>query len=379
MSLYRSPADRDGSEDLDIHGGDLYAVARVLRRRPEDFIDFSGTAHAYAAPVTDRLARETPYPYAHYPDTSCEELREAIAGHEGLGSEHILAGNGVAELIWLAMQALAPRRALFIGPVFSEYVRACLVADIPYEIITPPAEQEFVCGPAELRRIWDSGADLVVLAVPNNPAGVAYPNIRDMFELIRVPRVIVDNGLREFLWDLPEYALSFRRSYTDMARPGVAVFSLNSFSSFFACPGLPLGYLAGEPGQLRRIARIRPPWTVSPYAQVMGVKFLRHLDEYRERLEPMRRAGLETARELRRIACFDPDRVFEGPGFITAGLVPGLGAAQVRDRLLRGNFIVRDCDSIPGMPPGYIRIQIRTARETEPLLAALDWHAERGW
>ncbi len=379
MSQYRPPFSLDAAESLCSHGGDVYSVARAMRRKPEDFIDFSGNAHAYASPVTDRLIRETPYPYAHYPDIACADLREAIAAHEGTNNAHILAGNGVSELIWLAMQALSPRRVLFIGPVFSEYVRACQVADIPYDMLTPPAEQEFACGPAELRKIWDSGADLAVLSVPNNPAGVTYPNIQEMFGLLRVPRVIVDNSYREFLWGLPEYALNNRESYAAMARPGVTVFSMNSFSQFFACPGLLLGYLAGEPGQLKRMARIRPPWTVSAYAQIMGLRFFEHMEEYRGRLAAMRASGADTARSLRRMGCFDPDRVFEGPGFITAGLVPGLSAALVRDRLLRRGLIVRDCDGIPGMPPGYIRMQIRTTGETEPLLQTLDWHSERGW
>ena len=345
----------------------------------EKTIDYSGSIHAFAAPVTDRLVRATPYPYAQYPDSRCLELREAIASHEGVDAEHILAGNGRAELIWLAMQALAPRRVLFIGPVFAEYARACEALDIAYDIATPPAEQDFACGPTELRRIWDCNADLAVLCTPNNPAGVTYPNIQEMFGLLRVPRVLVDGTYREFLWETPEYAQNNWNAYAAMTQQGVAVFTLNAFSSFFACPGLPLGYLTGDPSHLRRMMRARPPLAVSPFAQLMGVAFMQHIEAYRESLAPLRQAGLETARSLRRLFCFDPDRVFEGACFITAGLVPGLSAGQVRDKLLRQGLAVRNCDDIPGMPPGYIRIQIKSTQETEPLLHALEWYSERGW
>ncbi len=379
MSGHRHPAGGGAAGEPGFHGGDIHALARALRLAPAELRDYSGACNVFAAPLTARLARVTPFSYDRYPDAACAALREVLAGHEDVGPERILAGNGATDLIWLAMRSLAPRRVLFLGPVFPEYVRACAALDVPYDIVTPPAEQDFVCGPAELRRIWDSGADLAVLCAPNNPAAAAYPNIQEMFGLLRVPRVIVDNTYREFLWGGPEYAMNGYRAYAAMARPGVAVFSLAGCGSFFACPGLRLGYLAGDPGHLRRMARIMPPWTVSGFAQDLGVAMLGHMEEYRHCLRPMRDAGLDAAREVRRLACFDPDRVFEGPGFITAGLVPGLSAALVRDRLLRQKCVTYACDGVPGMPPGYLRMEIKAPGDMEPLLEILRRHAERGW
>ena len=366
-------------EALSTHGGDIYAHARLMKRGPEDFTDFSSNTHVFAADLTDKLVRSTPYPYEHYPDTLCHEFRAAVAAHEGIDPDCILPGNGSVDLIWLAMNALTPRRVLLIGPMFSEYARACAALDIPYDIITPPQENEFICGPAELHQIWNSPADLAVLCTPNNPGAVTYPNIQAMFDMLRVPRVLVDNTYREFLWGEPEYAENSLRRYAAWMRPGVTVFSLCSFTKFFACPGLRLGYLAGDPKHLRRFARIQPPRSVSAFAQNLGVRFLEHLDGYRERLAPMRAERTDLARSLRRLACFDPDRVFEGASFITCGLVPGINAATVRNALARRNILVRDCDSIPGMPSGYIRLQVRPHTDNEALLNVLDWHSERGW
>lgn len=362
-----------------IHEGDIHAHARRMKRSPESITDFSGNTHAFAADLTDRLVRSVPYPYAQYPDTLCHELRAAVAAHEDLEPECILPGNGSADLIRLLMSALAPRRVLLIGPIFSEYARACAVLGIPYDIITPPQEHDFICGGAELRRIWDSPADLAVLCTPNNPAAVTYPNIRAMFDVIRVPRVLVDNAYREFLWGEPEYGDNRLIRYAGWTRPGVTVFSLCSATKFFACPGLRLGYLAGDPTQLRHIARIQPPWSVSAFAQTLGVLFLENKDSYRERLVPLRAERANLARNLRRLACFVPDRVFEGPSFLTCGLAPGLSAAVARNALARRDILIRDCDSIPGMPRDYIRLQVRPRQDNERLLDVLGWHSDHGW
>lgn len=371
---------RDAEKNLAQHGGNIYALARRLRKDVGDFIDFSSNTHVFAAHLTGRIIRDAPYPYEHYPDSDCALLREALAAHEGCGAENILPGNGSSELIWLALASLAPRKILFIGPMFSEYVRAAVVLGIEHEVVTPPDTQEFVPGPREMRAIWDSNADLAVLCTPNNPGATTYPNIRELCELIRIPRVLVDNTYREFLYGGPDYEGNCHAAYAGtFARSGVAVFSMNSFTKFFACPGLRLGYLVGDATTLARMARARPPWMVSPYAETVGVSFLENIGAYRDALTPMRRQAREMAIHLRRNGCFDPDRVFVGASFITAALAGATPASLAREKLLRRGFIVRDCDSIPGMPKGYLRVQVRPREDADRLLAALDWHGERGW
>ena len=370
---------RQAEETLARHGGDVYAVARRLRKDVGQLIDFSSNTHVFAAGMTEKLVRETRYPFEHYPDTETVGLREALAAHEGCSPANILAGNGSSELIWLAFRELSPRKILFIGPMFSEYVRCAMLLGIEFDVVTPPDTQDFVCGPKELRAIWDSNADLAVLCTPNNPGAVTYPNIQDLFNVLRIPRVLVDNTYREFLFGWPEYGVNNHAAYATYARVGVSVFSMNSFTKFFACPGLRLGYIVGDAATLGRMARNRPPWMLSPFAEIMGIRFLETIEVYRDALYPMRRQGEDTAMHLRLSGCFDPDRVFLGASFITAALAGNVPASHARDKLLQRGVIVRDCDSIPGMPKGYLRIQIRPEADARVLLDILDWHGERGW
>ncbi|SBW09609.1 Aminotransferase class I and II [uncultured delta proteobacterium] len=379
MDLVTPSGRRRVEDDLARHGGDVYAVARRLRKDVSDFIDFSSNTHVFAAHVTRSLINGTPYPFEHYPDNDAAVLREVIAAHENCSPANVLPGNGSSELIWLALRELAPRKILFLGPMFSEYVRCAMLLGIEHAIVTPPDGQDFACGPKELRAIWDSNADLAVLCTPNNPGAVTYRNIQELFEVLRIPRVLVDNTYREFLHGWPEYEANTHAAYTRYARTGVSVFSMNSFTKFFACPGLRLGYLVGDATTLSRMAKHRPPWMLSPFAEIMGLLFLEHIGVYRDALHPMRRQGEAMALHLRRNGCFDPDRVFLGASFITAALAHGVPASVAREKLLHRGVIVRDCDTIPGMPKGYLRMQIRPQADSRVLLDILDWHGERGW
>ena len=378
-SAYTASDRRRLVESLAGHGGDIHAVARQFRRDTSDFIDFSSNTHVFAQHVTAKLVRETPYPFEHYPDSDASLLRECLAAHENCDPDCVLIGNGSSELIWLVLAALSPRRVLFVGPMFSEYVRAAMLLGIEYELVTPPDGQDFLLGPKELKAIWESSADLAVLCTPNNPAAATYPNIQKIFEVLRIPRVLMDNTYREFLYGWPEYEANRRFAYLSYVRPGVTVYSMNSFTKFFACPGVRLGYLVGDAGQIRRMAGMRPPWMVSPFAERLGVALLESIGAFRDALLPMRRQGEEIAMRLRLSGCFEPDRTFLGVSFITAALAGNVSAAHAREKLLRQGFIVRNCDSIPGMPPGYLRMQVRPAADAEKLLNALNWHGERGW
>lgn len=356
----------------DTHGGAVYSLARDRCASPDSLLDFSSNANVFARQLTQKLVEETPCPFEHYPDCAASELVDAIAKHERVEPERVLPGNGAAELIWLAVQSLSPRKVLCVGPIFSEFVRALRAFGIPCEIHTPPVETGFALGAEDLRKIWNTDADLVILCTPNNPAGVTYDNILGLLDVLRAPRVLIDNSYQEFLYGSPEYDDNRMHVYQRHLRPGVNLFSLHSFTKFFCCPGIRLGYLIGDRVQLARMARFKPSWTVSTHAQTMGRLFLDSLDEYRQCLEPLRSSVKELAEGLRKRACIHPGRVFEGPGFICCGLAQGYSASAVYEKLLRQDMIVRNCDTIPGMPQGFIRLRARTPEDNDRLLSALE-------
>ena len=59
-----------------------------------------------------------------YPDSRCGNLRTELGAFHGFSKEHIICGNGAADLIFQIVQVIRPGRALLIAPSFLEYEQA---------------------------------------------------------------------------------------------------------------------------------------------------------------------------------------------------------------------------------------------------------------
>jgi threonine-phosphate decarboxylase len=377
------------------HGGEIIKLAAQLGINPADILDFSCNANSFAFGLTRKIIGQTACIFQHYPDQNCARLNKAVAEHEaqevsgGVSEENILSGNGAADLIWLALRVLSPRTTLFVGPVFSEYIRAADALRLNYAIIAPRPENGFACTADILRAMEESRAELTVLCTPNNPGGITYANLGEILSRVRSPRILIDLSYREFLYGTPGYAQTFRHNLNRLKNPRSELLCLHSFTKFFCCPGIRLGYLTGEKDTLAALAGQTPAWSVSQCAQDLGVIFLERLEEYRAGLPRLAQARQDFGTRLRSLKIFDPRLVLEGPVFFCCGLSArntdeaGRGIANaehpgparpgaLRNYLLERGLLIRDCDNIPGMAPGFVRIQVRSAEDNHRLLTALE-------
>ena len=105
-----------------IHGGDWAGYAAQYGGKP---LDFSANVSPLGLPdgVRDAVIRSLDGA-GDYPDPLCRALREAIAGAEDVDPDWILCGGGAADLIYRAVLAKRPRRALVTAPTFAEYEAA---------------------------------------------------------------------------------------------------------------------------------------------------------------------------------------------------------------------------------------------------------------
>lgn len=362
------------------HGGEVYRVARELGVAPEAILDCGSNGFAQAEDLTRDLVASVPYPFEHYPDPDSTALRQRLALDEGVSPDQLLVGNGSSELIWLALRVLRPLRVTLLDPTFSEYVRACDAHGIPWRVLhsapvgaleTPPAAS--APPPGDARR------ELAVLCSPGNPCAIAAPDLPALVAALArqgYGTVLVDLTYRDFLWGTPEYAGHHWQALTTACTFETTMLGLHSFTKFFHCTGIRLGYLAGPGPLLARLHAARPPWMVSPYAEAMGQRFLDARPAYRDRLPTLRIDRATLLRAARATGLFDPGAMLEGASFLTCRLHPrllaqGVTSGSVRAQLLRHHVLVRACDNIPGMPAGYLRMQARPAQEGERLAEAL--------
>lgn len=330
------------------HGGPNEAELAALGLRPQDVLDFSASTNPFGPPpgVAEAMAA---CDVTRYPDRRATRLREALAAHEGVPAEQVIAAGGAAQLIWaIAVAFLRPGDgALVFGPTFGEYAVAS-------RLMGAEIGEYGVPGPRHMPGTWR----LAWLCNPNNPTGC----YRDATEVAQLQMTAPDA-----LWVLDEAYRPFVAASWD-SRPLIAdgrTILLRSLTKDCALPGLRLGYALAAAPIIAALDRALPPWSVSTPAIAAGLAALQNYAAVRDSLAALR---AETA--WLRVALLE--RGWRVPPSATHFLLVEVGhAAALRQRLLVEHRIqVRNCASF-GMPD-FIRIGTRTRENNERLLAALD-------
>jgi len=339
------------------HGSIGLAELAAYGLRPEDVVDFSVSSNPLGPSPRVRealLAAEV----SRYPDDEATALRRALAESVGLPPDHLLLGNGSAELIWLlALAYLRPGdRALILGPTFGEYARACRIAGAEPVAVDARPEESFAPDLEGARSLLGERPRLAFLCNPNNPTG-AYLSRDEVDALLAAgPETlfVIDEAYRAFVeapWPSADLA----------ERGNVAL--LRSLTKDYALAGLRLGYVAARPEVVDALRTVRPPWSVNALAQAAGLAALAdeaHLAASRAEVLAARRYLIEALSEL-------GFRVHAGAANFL--LIEVGDARAFRAALLRRGCCVRDCASF-GLPR-FVRIGVRTREECARLVEAV--------
>lgn len=335
------------------HGGDIYGGDIQL--------DFSANINPLGTPPGVLAAMEQAISQVcRYPDPYCRELVGAIAAFEGVSREHILCGNGAAELIYAYCAAFRPQRAVLLAPTFSEYAlgleqTGCQVSSYPMR-----QENDFDLDRGFLPYLEGQRPDVVFLCSPNNPTGRLIPPalLEEILTLCR------KQGTRLFLdecfLDLTECGVSMKGLLSDHKE----LFILKAFTKSYGMAGVRLGYcLCADGALLSRMAAITQPWNVSVLAQAAGVAALREqafMDRSRALIAGERRWLREQLEALRLWVCPGQANylLLRGP----EGLCPALRGLGIA---------IRDCSNYPGLDQGWYRVAVRQRNENQRLIAAL--------
>ena len=344
-----------------LHGGDLQGAAEKSGKKPSELLDFSANINPLGMPPGVREAVvESLDQSLFYPDPFCRRLRRELAEYTGLKMEHILCGNGGADLIYRLVYALRPKKALVTAPAFAEYEEALIQTETEilfHELGESPVTETF------LEKL-SPDLDLVFLCNPNNPTGLLTEKslIRKLLDRSRElgVRVLLDECFLDFV---PEEA-----AYTaaDLLEEYPNLVILKSFTKLFAIPGLRLGYvLCSDTELLSWMQKAGQPWAVSEPAQAAGIAALQAEDfqEQTLRLVTEERAFLKKALEDLGF------HVLDGQANYLCFRVQG--DENLTERLLKKGILLRSCANYRGLGKDYYRTAVRSREENERLLAAL--------
>jgi alanine-synthesizing transaminase len=139
---------------------------------------FRAPAHLQQA-IAQHLEQSDPY--CHQQGLS--EAREAVAdlhrtrGCVGVDGSHVFIGNGVSELIDMALRALLNPgdEVLLPSPDYPLWSAATILSDgVPVYYDCLP-QQRFLPDPEQIERLISPRTRALVLINPNNPSGAVYP------------------------------------------------------------------------------------------------------------------------------------------------------------------------------------------------------------
>jgi threonine-phosphate decarboxylase len=336
------------------HGGLSLLELRATGVDPAALIDFSVNVNPYG-PSPCVLAALREFNPAAYPDPDALQLREALAAANSVPVEQVLAGNGSAELIWLAAQACVRPggRVLIVGPAFGEYARAARAAGgAIVELCAEPPAFGLDAGRI-VNCIREQQPRLTYVCNPNNPTGLRLSDdqIHAVASACAPGLLVLDEAYRAFVSEAP---------FGPPPAPNVLV--LRSMTKDYALAGLRVGYALAQPSLLESLRSLQPPWSVSGAAQAAGLAALGDPDHLDRTLALTRQAAAGLRANLEALGA----RLVPSTAHFL--LIEVDNGRDWRRRLMARGCLVRDCASF-GLPQ-YVRAGTRTPEENEHLITA---------
>ena len=347
------------------HGGNIEEVSVAFGMGEKRIIDFSSNVSPVGLPgrVT-RVIRSNIRNISRYPDSENFKLRAALEKYLNIGAEHIVIGNGSADIIYRAVHALKPVSGLIASPTFTEYEKALLGAGTRIKHLLLKEINKFNCS---IKEILEKAAkvDVVFLCNPNNPTGTLIPrkNLECLAGKLRQKKTVL--VLDEAFIDLEE-----EHSLVDVAAKSNNMLVLRSMTKFFGLAGLRLGYAVGGKELIKRIQASGQPWAVNVFAQFAGEALI-HDKEFRSE---SRRVLLNERDFLYQRLCHIKGLTpFQShANFILVKIERELSSRRLWMRLVERGLLIRDCSNFRGLNNKYIRVAVRRRKDNLRLIRELE-------
>ncbi len=351
------------------HGSDLEKIERAYGIRKEDITSFSanvnplGVSPKLRSTISSHIDAITTYPDREY-----TSLRRCIADYTGCDMENVLVGNGSTELISLFIQLAHPKKAMIVGPTYSEYEREISLGGGSCLYYPLQESLDFVLDVKDFTSHLNENIDLLVLCNPNNPTSTAIrqPDMRKILDVCKQHDifVMVDETYVEFAPQNNISSVPLTSYYNN-------IIILRGTSKFFAAPGLRLGYaITGNRDLLKAINTRKNPWTIHSLAVVAGeIMFTdrEYMERTRQLISSERIRMYEALSADHRYKVYTPTANF----MLVKILDDVLTAELLFEKAIRQGMMIRDCSTFPFLDQKFFRFCVMSPEMNDKLLACL--------
>lgn len=204
-----------------------------------------------------------------YPKPMSDDIREALADYIGAKPENFIVGNGGDEMItYLLGTFLDPGDQILIhSPTFDMYeLGAETLGASAIKVKDLPGYQRDQKGLLEAVRTYQP--KVTVICNPNNPTGDLLPRAF-IEEVLKAADnlVFVDEAYMEF---------AQKESVIDLIDTYPNLIVLRTLSKAFALAGMRCGYLAADQALIEAIAKIKAPYNLNAFTQLLAPIVIRH-------------------------------------------------------------------------------------------------------
>lgn len=332
-------------------------------------IDFCYLVNPYYPPqrLMDEIKASFERLVTQYP--SGMKINSLLAAKNfGVDQNHILVGNGAAELIKCLMEKLSGKIG-FIRPTFEEYPnRYCREESV----IFVPETEDFSYNADNLISFFgDKEISTLVLINPDNPTG-NYLTKADVLKLVKwcgenKIRIIVDESFVDFAEEEDSSLIS-----NEILNENENLIVMKSISKSYGVPGLRLGVLASSDDEL--IAQMKKDvaiWNINSFAEFYMQIEEKYKKDYAVALDKLKEARKALTSELLK---FSSLRVIPSQAnYITVEILDGITSKGLTKVLLhKHNIFIKDLSSkINRGDKQFVRIAVRDLEDNAKLIEAL--------
>lgn len=369
----------DDIQDLDIAESlfapdDNVKLTRMQSRyggywRYPELLDFCYLVNPYFPParMMEEIKANFELLLTQYP--SGMQVNSLLAAKNfGVKKEHIVVGNGAAELIKCLMEKITGKIG-FIKPTFDEYPNRYSSKD---SVFFMPAREGFVYSTEDLIDFFsDKEVSTLILVNPDNPTG-NYITKEGMETLIqwctgKDIRLVVDESFLDFAEE--EGATLFSEEKLGQYKKLIVV---KSISKSFGVPGLRLGVLASSDEVLiTEMKKEVAIWNINSfgefYMQIEG----KYSQDYEVAIQKFKKARKNYVEELSKISAL---HVFPSQAnYVMVEITNGVTARELtKVMMVKHNILIKDLShKIKLEGRQFVRLAIRNIEENERIVTAL--------
>lgn len=349
------------------HGSDLEKISEYYNIPQESIVNFAANVNplGLSSALKEELAKNLDI-LSSYPDREYTSLRNSIATYCNTNSDYILVGNGSTELISLLISNIKAKKALLLGPTYSEYEKELSLVDCTLEEYKLAACDNFQLDLDKICLRLGDEFDFLILCNPNNPTGSAL-TVSQLHDLIGYCKshgifVMIDETYIEFASDIQLYsAIPLADTYDNLM-------VLRGVSKFYAAPGLRMGYGITSNMELRaHLKKHQNPWSLNSIAAFAVEKMFAdsaYIEQTRALILQEKKKCMDFFVNRPEYKVYDTEANF----ILIQILDPEESADSVFDKCIRQGLMIRNCNSFFGDDGEFVRFCFMLPEDNTRLL-----------